>query len=81
MTKIGLGAIYRGCLFFSVKDRNLFHRVDTIGNIFTSGEVWKSLKFVAWERVKLQYKQTNTKCKSFRQKYKIKPIWMTHLVG
>ena len=22
-------------LFFSVKDRNLFHRVDTIGNIFT----------------------------------------------
>ena len=22
---------------FSVKDRNLFHRVDTIGNIFTSG--------------------------------------------
>ena len=28
----------RGYLgFFSVKDRNLFHRVDTIGNIFTSG--------------------------------------------
>ena len=26
-----------GYLFFSVKDRNLFHRVDTIGNIFTSG--------------------------------------------
>ena len=25
------------CVFFSVKDRNLFHRVDTIGNIFTSG--------------------------------------------
>ena len=24
-------------VFFSVKDRNLFHRVDTIGNIFTSG--------------------------------------------
>ena len=23
-------------LFLSVKDRNLFHRVDTIGNIFTS---------------------------------------------
>ena len=23
--------------FFSVKDRNLFHCVDTIGNIFTSG--------------------------------------------
>ena len=23
--------------FFSVKDRNLFYRVDTIGNIFTSG--------------------------------------------
>ena len=22
---------------FSVKDRNLFHRVDTTGNIFTSG--------------------------------------------
>ena len=32
-------AIYRGYLFFSVKDRNLFHRVDTIGNIFTSGAV------------------------------------------
>ena len=29
---------YRGYLAFSVKDRNLFHRVDTIGNIFTSGE-------------------------------------------
>ena len=29
--------IYRGYLFFSVKDRNLFHRVDTIGNIFMSG--------------------------------------------
>ena len=28
---------YSGYLFFSVKDRNLFHRVDTIGNIFTSG--------------------------------------------
>ena len=26
-----------GYLFFSMKDRNLFHRVDTIGNIFTSG--------------------------------------------
>ena len=25
-------------LFFTVKDRNLFHQVDTIGNIFTSGE-------------------------------------------
>ena len=30
-------AIQRGYLFFSVKDRNLFHRVDTIGNILTSG--------------------------------------------
>ena len=28
---------YREYLYFSVKDRNLFHRVDTIGNIFTSG--------------------------------------------
>ena len=27
----------RGYLLFSVKDQNLFHRVDTIGNIFTSG--------------------------------------------
>ena len=27
-----------GYLFFSAKDRNLFHRVDIIGNIFTSGE-------------------------------------------
>ena len=25
----------RGYFFFSVKDQNLFHRVDTIGNIFT----------------------------------------------
>ena len=30
------GILYRGYLFFSVKDRNLFHRVDTIDNIFTS---------------------------------------------
>ena len=29
--------MYRGYLFFSVKDRNLFHRVETIGNIFSSG--------------------------------------------
>ena len=29
--------LYGGYLFFSVKDRNLFHRVVTIGNIFTSG--------------------------------------------
>ena len=29
--------INRGYLFFLVKDRNLFHQVDTIGNIFTSG--------------------------------------------
>ena len=29
--------INRGYLFFLVKDRNLFHRVDTMGNIFTSG--------------------------------------------
>ena len=28
---------YRGYLFFSVKDRNLFHPVDTISNIFTCG--------------------------------------------
>ena len=27
---------HRGYLFFSMKDRNLFHRVD-IGNIFMSG--------------------------------------------
>ena len=33
------GLIHRGYyLFFSVKDRNLFHRVDTIGNIFTTDE-------------------------------------------
>ena len=30
-------AIYGGYLFCWVKDRNLFHRVDSIGNIFTSG--------------------------------------------
>ena len=29
-------SIYRG-YFFSVNDPNLFHREDTIGNIFTSG--------------------------------------------
>ena len=30
--------IKRGYLgFFPVKNRNLFHQVDTIGNIFTSG--------------------------------------------
>ena len=29
--------IDRGYLFISVKDRNLFHRVDTMGNIFMSG--------------------------------------------
>ena len=29
--------IYRGYLFFSETDRNLFHRVDTIGDILTSG--------------------------------------------
>ena len=29
--------IDRGYLFSLVKDRYLFHRVDTIGNIFTSG--------------------------------------------
>ena len=33
--KYFLGQSHRGYLFFSVKDRNLFHRVDTIGNIFT----------------------------------------------
>ena len=33
----GKHEINRGYLFFSVKYRNLFHRVDTIGNIFTSG--------------------------------------------
>ena len=27
----------RGYLFFSVKDRNLLHQMDTIGNIFTCG--------------------------------------------
>ena len=32
------GVIHRRYLFFSVKDRNLFHRVDTIGNIFTGHE-------------------------------------------
>ena len=34
----GSSGIYRGYLFFLVKDRNLFHRVDIIGNIFMSGE-------------------------------------------
>ena len=27
----------RGYLFFTLKDQNLFHRVDTIGSIFMSG--------------------------------------------
>ena len=40
MQQLLLYKIYRGYLvfFFSVKDRNLFHRVNTIGNTFTSGE-------------------------------------------
>ena len=29
--------VNRGYLVFSVKDQNLFYRVDTISNIFTSG--------------------------------------------
>ena len=29
--------IHIGYLVFLVKDQNLFHRVNTIGNIFTSG--------------------------------------------
>ena len=33
----GKHKINRGYLFFSVKVRNLFHRVNAIGNIFTSG--------------------------------------------
>ena len=33
----GKNEINRGYLFFSEKDRNLLHRVDTIGNIFTCG--------------------------------------------
>ena len=33
----GKHEINRGYLFFSVKDRNFFHRGDTVGNIFTSG--------------------------------------------
>ena len=33
----GKHEINRGYLFYSVKDRNLFHRVDTIGKFFTSG--------------------------------------------
>ena len=37
--------VFRGYLFFSVKDGNLFHRVDTIGNIFTSGEATKFRSF------------------------------------
>ena len=40
MSECGLtpvATINRGYLFISVKDRNLFHRVDTMGNIFTSG--------------------------------------------
>ena len=35
--KQGLLCDIEDIIFFSVKDRNLFHRVDTIGNIFTSG--------------------------------------------
>ena len=35
---------HRGYLFFSVKDRHLFHRVDTIGDIFTSGAAEKKKK-------------------------------------
>ena len=31
------GRCYQGYLYFSLKYQNLFHRLDTTGNIFTSG--------------------------------------------
>ena len=39
--------VYRGYLFFSVKDRNSFHRVDTIGNRIMSGKA-KSENIDRW---------------------------------
>ena len=40
--------IYRGYLFFSVKDKNLFHRVDTICNIFTSENITDGVHEMKW---------------------------------
>ena len=37
---------HRKYLFFPMKDRNLFHRVDTIGNIFSSGAAKKKKKIL-----------------------------------
>ena len=37
-------------MFFSVKDRNLFHRVDTIGNIFSSCEATVKILPMAFTR-------------------------------
>ena len=50
-------AIPRGYFFFLVKDRNLFHRADTIGNIFTRGcaplkySVYFMLLTLFWEKL------------------------------
>ena len=57
--------LYRGYLFFSVKDRNLFHQVDTIGNIFTSGAddtltLAKILRFVFCTMENIVEKGENT---------------------
>ena len=63
LVRLGLFFIYiEDICFFSVKDRNLFHRVDTIGNIFTSGEATSenitdgvhekySVYFMLWEKL------------------------------
>ena len=53
--------INRGYLFLSVKDRNLFHRVDTIGNIFTSGVLFPVVPLPHGNI--LQYYVKRKKCK------------------
>ena len=44
-------SINRGYLLFSVKDRNLFHRVDTIGNIFSGGACLFHVFNPFWEKL------------------------------
>ena len=45
--------------FFSVKDRNLFYREDTIGNIFTSGAATRENITVGVHEIFHRKKKTN----------------------
>ena len=48
-------AINRGYLVFFVKDQNLFHRVDTIGNIFLSGKATRENITNGCSRVEINF--------------------------